>query len=123
MTRSRPLTIDRRELGRRFLQLAALLALPKSVVASVADPIGAAVTRDVMVPMRDGIRLATDVYLPAPAADRSALRWPVILERTPYGKSQAGTRHASVEVANWFASRGYVVVFQDCRGRGRAAGE
>ncbi len=123
MTRSRPLIIDRRELGRRFLQLAALLALPKSVVASVADPMGAAVTRDVMVPMRDGIRLATDVYLPAPAADRSALRWPVILERTPYGKSQAGTRHASVEVANWFASRGYVVVFQDCRGRGRSEGQ
>ena len=34
------------------------------------------------VPMRDGIRLATDVYLPA----RTTGALPVLLERTPYGK-------------------------------------
>ena len=37
---------------------------------------------DVMVPMRDGVRLATDVYLP-----RTAGQFPVILERTPYDKT------------------------------------
>ena len=35
-----------------------------------------------MVPMRDGTRLATDVYLPSGAGP-----WPVALARTPYGKS------------------------------------
>ena len=35
----------------------------------------------VLVPMRDGIRLATDVYLPAEGS-----AFPVVLERTPYGR-------------------------------------
>lgn len=39
-------------------------------------------TRTVMAPMRDGIELATDVYLPTPNAGRL----PTILIQTPYGK-------------------------------------
>ncbi len=73
--------------------------------------------------MRDGVQLATDVYLPAQAAGDNPAPVPVILERTPYGKSQDGTRHASIEVANLFASHGYAVVFQDCRGRGTSEGK
>jgi len=73
--------------------------------------------------MRDGVMLATDVYLPARGAEVTPARVPAILERTPYGKSQDGTRHASIEVANLFASHGYAVVFQDCRGRGKSGGK
>ncbi len=116
-------SIDRREFGARFLQLAALLALPRAAAALVPGTLEVTVDRDLMVPMRDGVLLATDVYRPAAPADGSAVRWPVILERTPYGKSQSGTRHASIEVATWFASRGYAVVFQDCRGRGKSQGQ
>lgn len=76
---------------------------------------------DVMVPMRDGVRLATDIYLPEDAA---AL--PVLLERTPYDKR--GTNHADFTaadskplskpaIAHIFAASGYVFVLQDCRGR------
>jgi predicted acyl esterase len=44
------------------------------------------VRRDLMVPMRDGVRLATDVYLPR-ASDGSALTdLPTLLTRTPYNK-------------------------------------
>ncbi len=41
-----------------------------------------------MVPMRDGVRLATDIYLPSGATDPL----PTLLERTPYDKR--GTNHA-----------------------------
>jgi uncharacterized protein len=44
-------------------------------------PYAVTVTADVMVPMRDGVSLATDIYQPAGQAER-----PVVLLRTPYGK-------------------------------------
>lgn len=71
---------------------------------------------DIMVPMRDGIRLATDAWIPArtPA--------PVLLVRLPYGKdmvpevSMVPTRQSLVDA-------GYAVVWQDVRGRFRSEGE
>src|ERR671919_2047534 len=68
---------------------------------------------DVMVPMRDGVQLATNVLYPA--QDRNSLEapLPVLLQRTPYNKSSE-TRMAE---ARYFASHGYVSVIQDCRGR------
>lgn len=77
---------------------------------------------DQMVAMRDGVSLATDVYLPADAHGPL----PVLLERTPYNKS--GTNHADCsladpkprskpQVAAEFARSGYAYVLQDCRGR------
>ncbi len=66
------------------------------------------------VPMRDGLRLSTDVYLPdAPG------RFPVILIRTPYNKNI----DSQVKDAVYFAQRGYAVVIQDCRGRFDSEGE
>ncbi len=69
----------------------------------------------VMVPMRDGTRLATDVYLP----DRSGGPWPALLLRTPYG---SGPESACHEAAQQLAAWGYAVVNQDVRGRFRSAG-
>jgi uncharacterized protein len=76
-------------------------------------------TRGQMVALRDGVRLATDIYLPA--ADGAALPgpWPVIAERTPYNKLGAGL----VSVAKFFACHGYAVVLQDVRGRFASEGE
>ena len=99
--------IDRREFAVRFVKLAALLALPSGAFSAAnLGPNQVIVRRDVRVRMRDGVQLATDVYLPAQAPP---VRVAAILERTPYGKSQDGTRHASIEVANLFASHGYAV--------------
>ena len=44
------------------------------------------IVKDFMVPMRDGVRLATDVYLPARDGEAVEGRFPAILERTPYNK-------------------------------------
>lgn len=64
-----------------------------------------------MVVMRDGIKLSTSIL--KPTGDR---KFPVILSRTPYGKS--------TELANapFFVSRGYIFVSQDCRGREESEG-
>lgn len=90
-----------------------------------------AVERDVMVPVRDGVRLATDIYRPARGGVAVEAKFPVILERTPYGKSRASRSEVDAgmteprprpEVAEWFVRQGYVVVYQDCRGRYRSEG-
>ncbi len=79
--------------------------------------------RDIMVPMRDGVRLATDVFLPQ---DAGRGPWPAILERTPYDKrapraNEYTAAHPGVfgreELARFFTEAGFAVVFQDCRGR------
>lgn len=77
-------------------------------------------TANVMVPMRDGVRLATDVYRPARDGQPLPGRWPVLLHRTPYNKSE---QEAPLRQSRWFASLGYVVVNQDCRGCFRSEGE
>jgi uncharacterized protein len=66
------------------------------------------------VSMRDGVELSADVY--RPAADG---RFPVILSRTPYNKNGAST----LTIARYFASRGYVFVAMDVRGRGDSDGK
>lgn len=67
-----------------------------------------------MVPVRDGVRLATDVYM---SANRKGPA-PTIVERTPYDRrSSENLRKASA-----FAAEGYNVVLQDTRGRGDSEG-
>jgi predicted acyl esterase len=65
-----------------------------------------------MVAMRDGIRLATDIYLPEGEGP-----WPVILMRTPYNKGPIGAQR------NQWTSNGYAFVIQDCRGRFKSEGK
>ena len=64
-----------------------------------------------MVPMRDGVRLATDLYFPE-VADETL---PVVLIRTPYDKNEL--RDDLDGDAHMFASHGFVVVVQDSRGK------
>ena len=72
--------------------------------------------RNVMVPMRDGVLLATDVFRPdAPG------RFPVLVNRGPYGKDDyvAATDHS----VWFFPTHGYVVLSQDCRARFESEGD
>jgi hypothetical protein len=106
--------------------LAAAGAFAASPAAGEADDYDVVLTSDVMVRMRDGVRLATDIYRPARGGRPAPGRFPVILERTPYGKTVVSrselsvadpTPRSRVEVAAFFVRRGYVVIYQDCRGR------
>lgn len=68
-------------------------------------------TQPLMLPMRDGARLATDVYLP-----EGKPPFPVILIRTPYDK------RALKPIGEDGARRGYAIVIQDTRGRNASEG-
>ena len=70
------------------------------------------VLKDVMVPMRDGVKLATDLYVPAENGRPAEARFPAVLLRTPYNKAAWGT-----ELVRFFAQQGYLSATQDCRGR------
>ena len=74
--------------------------------------------RSVMVPMRDGVRLSTDIYRPAKSGVALEGKFPVLLQRTPYSKA----REDLVLEALFFTSHGYVTVLQDCRGRYESEG-
>jgi len=73
------------------------------------------VTREsgVKIAMRDGVKLAADVFRPEGEG-----KFPTILVRTPYGRTAEGLTRG-----NYFARRGYAVVVQDVRGRFESEGE
>jgi len=77
------------------------------------------VEKDIMVPMRDGVRLATDAWVPAGDGP-----FPALLVRLPYGKDMTGL-FAYGLLPNIFTlvEAGYAVVYQDCRGTFRSGGE
>jgi len=75
------------------------------------------IEKSVMLAMRDGIRLATDLYFP----ESSGTGMPTVLIRTPYGKSSP--EEPSQAAARLFASRGFVVAVQDTRGRYESEGQ
>lgn len=81
----------------------------------------------VNVPMRDTIKLATDVY----GLQCGDTRRPVVLERTPYGKRSVRTSDAIAlddqvpspeATARRFVDAGFILIRQDCRGRGDSEG-
>jgi len=79
---------------------------------TVADPLLSQAVHEVKVDsgvkvaMRDGVKLATDIYLPQVNG-----KVPVILIRTPYKKEMVELQ------ARYYTRRGYAVAVQDCRGR------
>jgi putative CocE/NonD family hydrolase len=81
----------------------------------------ATIEEKVMMPMRDGIRLATDIYIP-----KTGQKVPIIFSRTPYnfnswvdGKEQTRTMERAYEALK----RGYAYVVQNERGRYFSEGE
>lgn len=97
--------------------LIALTACPAAGAEVAAPPPEVAVTRDVMITMRDGVRLAADVYRPAQVGVAIEGRFPALLMRTPYSKAVRAPAFA-----DYFAVRGYVVVLEDVRGRYQSEG-
>jgi putative CocE/NonD family hydrolase len=100
---------------RRYLVTLVFLFAPLALIgrqSQRADPGQYVVEKNVMVPMRDGIRLATDLYFPARNGVRIDGKFPAIMERTPYNKDGAANSWAL-----FYVNHGYVCVAQDTRGR------
>ena len=104
-----------------------LVATGNDIPAHVAlPPVGADyVKREVMIPMRDGVRLYTVIVLPKDA--RAA---PILLTRTPYNAAKRATRSESPSLSatlpqgdDVFAAGGYIRVFQDVRGKYGSEGD
>jgi hypothetical protein len=101
-----------------LLRLILLLGLTTSLTAQ-SDPDAAFIRanytkREVLIPMRDGVRLFTSIYTPK---DQSQT-YPILMRRTPYSCSPygAGAFPGSFQNMN-LAQSGYIFVFQDVRGR------
>src|SRR5258708_21835353 len=83
------------------------------------------VRREVMIPMRDGVKLYTVVVVP-----KGARNAPILLTRTPYNASKRTARNNSPHMIavlpqadEVFANDGYIRVFQDVRGKYKSEGD
>ncbi len=74
----------------------------------------AAGATEVMAPMRDEVKLAGNLYLPAGQGP-----FPCIVQRTPYGKD---AMFANPAAAKKYTDAGYAYLVQDVRGKGRSEG-
>ncbi len=90
-----------------------------------SPPVYEMTVREAWIPMRDGVRLAADVYLPVVKGQDSreidaSEPFPVLLEYLPYRKTESrGRCHA---LYSYFVCRGYVVARVDIRGTGNSEG-
>src|SRR6266498_5230498 len=103
--------MPRRMLWQLVLFILSSAILPPHSPASSGGEYKVVVQAGVPVRMRDGVTLISDIYRPAAPG-----KFPVLLERTPYNRRDAAT-------GIFLASRGYVVVLQDTRGRFDSGGE
>jgi putative CocE/NonD family hydrolase len=85
--------------------------------AAPADPSAAFDKTEVMIPMRDGVKLYTIIYSPKNATGNL----PVLLTRTPYGIAGAGGSFATSYAE--LAEEGFIFAFQDIRGRFGSEGQ
>ena len=83
------------------------------------------IKREVMIPMRDGVKLHTVIVIP-----KNAVNAPIVLTRTPYNASGRAERSDSPSMRNAlpladeaFVKGGYIRVYQDIRGKYGSEGE
>jgi uncharacterized protein len=74
---------------------------------------------EVMVPVRDGVKLFTSIYAPK---DKSK-KYPILLKRTPYSCSPYGATYTTAFQNMTLARSGYIFVTQDVRGRYMSEGQ
>jgi len=101
--------------------------LTPDVPAKYTEPTGANdfLKRDVMIPMRDGVKLHTVIVVP-----KGAKNAPIIMTRTPYNASGRAVRFESPHMLallpmgdEVFVADGYIRVFQDVRGKYGSEGD
>jgi uncharacterized protein len=99
-----------------------LTNLPSSQEAQQAFDVKAHYDKqELMIPMRDGVRLFTIIYTPKDTSQR----YPILVTRTAYGIPPYGPDNYREVVGpnNSFAREGYIVAYQDARGRFKSEGE
>ena len=113
------------------LAVVASIAFPFSVIYSQQTPVQATAEDYVRahytkyeyrIPMRDGVRLFTAVYVPKDAAGGP---YPFLMNRTPYSVAPYGEDQYPKQLgpSDEFEKSGYIFVYQDVRGRWMSEGE
>ena len=75
---------------------------------------------DVMIPMRDGVRLHTEIYVPKNASGPL----PFLITRTPYGTNDDAKGYSRIfNIYQEMIPEGYIFVMQDIRGRYKSEGK
>jgi len=76
-----------------------------------------------MIPMRDGVKLFSAIYVPKDIS--SSKQYPILLNRTPYSSAPYGEAYfkTSLGPSMHFARDGYIVVYQDVRGKYMSEGD
>ncbi len=115
----------------RRLLLALVSILPAAALAQAQAPAqtppafdirGNYVKHEVMIPMRDGVRLFTVIYVP----QDSARPHPFVMTRTPYGVGPYGVETYPTRwsyILEQYARDNYILVMQDVRGRWMSEGD
>jgi putative CocE/NonD family hydrolase len=114
-----PFHMQRASFASPSVVTAVLILACSSFLAGQTAPPGSGQTKirkeyNVLIPMRDGIRLSSNIYRPD-----SEGKFPVVLVRTPYGKDSKAVSGQ----AEYFAQHGYAYVTQDVRGRYDSEGD
>ena len=102
-----------------FLRVLLILACFAAIAPLVAQQPEPPFTRsEVMIPMRDGERLHTFIYVPT----RNSEKLPIMFLRTPYGTGDMSPAQLAGAVPELTAD-GYIIVNQDIRGRFKSEGK
>src|SRR5215471_9647087 len=110
------------------IMMRALMVLPlmAALVARPPDeptkPASSFLKTEVMIPMRDGVRLHTEIYTPKHAT----LPLPFLITRTPYGinsDDQGFAKPLGEAGYKELIDEGFILVFQDVRGRYKSEGK
>lgn len=78
--------------------------------------------KEFMIPMRDGVKLYTQVYEPIDKSEK----YPIMLKRTPYNITSYWGKDAYIDLLGpsmHFTKEGYIFVYQDVRGKYQSEGE
>lgn len=105
-----------------LLGLGLLFMSPGAVPAQGVDAVKAAYTKyEYRIPMHDGVKLFTSVYVPKD----DSRKYPILMQRTPYSVAPYGVDQYKADLgpSPQFATEGYIFVYQDVRGRMMSEGE
>jgi putative CocE/NonD family hydrolase len=103
----------------RVITLILTLASCALLTAVNAQPAQESYTRtDAMIPMRDGVKLNTHIYVPT----RTDEKFPILLLRTPYGIGNGTPAQIAASLPE-LTAEGFVIVQQDIRGRFNSEGQ
>ncbi len=115
--------ITRNALRSALISILILIPAVASPADETADYVRSHYSKfEYMIPMRDGVKLFTAVYVPSDSPDTT---YPILMNRTPYSSGPYGADEykESLGPSDGYAKRGFIFVYQDVRGQFMSEGK